>query len=933
MAPLGEISAKRSVVKSKGVRGLDWKDALLHEAVSHNELIYTDERSSARITLHTGTIIDVEENSLIRIQQESDLESVDLEKGFLNTRLSGKPLRVRLGEQEIELSSQNAVVQISQDGGSGEIGVLSGEVELNNGESTQKINSSQVVVLEGEKLKVQKITFDLLSPKRGETIYLSENSTLINFRWTPSDQGELILEDSKGHSLPVTSDRANLTPGTYRWNVKSSSGTSLESPFHLIQVKAPKVLRPLSGEKISLAPGKNGSAKIALQWVQGEFPVELEWSMGDKEKSTTVEGASHVIDVEQSSSLRWRIRHVYEDPEIKKWSEWQLVDLKIPDPPKMPHIQTPDGVEFQFYKKENWSISLAWQNEGLSEIEIRSPDGELKTLMSNQQELSYLPRRSGDFEWRIRGRDEYERVTPWSEWQRFSVIDLSNEKIAEAQRIQIERPNQEVEFSWEGNEEESVFEISKDPKFKEDVLLRKVKGTSASVNIPEPGVYFWRSRRYLPDGKIEVNEPRKVIVEPNAAPLKPKPLPATEIPLQWKSVKRSFFDFFISSAYADGVEGVIKIDLPVHSNAKTYVVRILSSSGKTILTRELSSPEFRWENALPGEYQWQYAIKDFWGRQSEFSDPSNLTIRPPEVSRALLKRPIRAEEVSGEKIVFEWKIPKGVRGFTFEVSGDKDFTSLIKTLELSSSTDSTVMDSESIPEDGLYYWRVFSRFPDGRVKPSSTGRFTLIKKVPEVVEPKAQRTYPRRLLGGLWTPSMDTYSFEDNSKEGEIDGQNLIATEVYALNFKDKLFYAGNIKFAKGSVFEGEDYSTASLRLSGGYVFKTSFMAVGAGISLGYLRANTYSIEGSEVKGSSQSALQYGPQFLGFIPLDDQKTILVSGAYLMGEIQEIDLSADLLYPWNEYFLQGGVNLKSRTFDVNSGEQSSLGLRLGISKPF
>lgn len=917
------------------MRGLDWKDALLHEPVSHNQLIYTDSSSSARISLLTGTIIDVEENSLIRIQQDSNLETVDLEKGFLNTKLSGRPLRLRLGQKEVVLTSEDALIQISQDGDTGEIGVISGEVEMKDGKKTQKINPSQFVAIQGEEIKLKKISYELLSPKRGEKIYLKENLKKITFEWSPSEEGEVHLEDSSGKSIALKSQSANLGPGGYRWKVFSESGASLETPFSLISVKSPEILRPRSGEKVQLAPKENAPGNLTFQWEETGYPIKLEWTQGAGIESTETDGSSHTINLNSSQTIKWRLRIIYENSQIEEWSDWQIVDVELLEHPQVPEALSPDDVEFQYYKKNDWFVSFTWKSSWESELEIQSASGKTQTIASKMQELRFVPQESGEYKWRIRSRDDFGRLSSWSNWLKFNVKDLSNETITDAQRIQIERPNQEVEFIWEGEGIESVFEISKDPKFKVDVLLRKVEGSSASVNIPEPGVYFWRSRRYLSDGKIEVNEPRKVIIEPNAAPSKPKSLPVMEVPLEWKSVRSGILDFFISSAHADEVEGVVKINLPQHSNAKTYIVKILSLDGKTLLTRDLPSPEFRWERAMPGEYQWQYAIRDYWGRQSEFSDLSRLIIRPPEVKRALLTRPIRSEEVPHDNVDFEWSIPDGVAGFTFEVSENKDFSSILFQSELKAKINTTTLLAEIFPESGLYFWRILSRFPDGRVKPSSIGRFQLLKKEISPSSKEGDLFYLsfRRLLGILWTPSIETYSFKDNSKEGEIDGQNLLSTNLYALVFEKKYFYTGSVSLGRGKVFDGEDYSTAKLSLAGGYLLKLSSIEIGAGVGASYLRTNTYSIQGTEVKAKTINALQFGPTVTSLIPIDRSKLILISASYLLGEVKEVSASGDLLIPWKDFLLQGGLEFRGRTYNENSGEQTSFGLRLGVSKPF
>lgn len=63
------------------------------------------------------------------------------------------------------------------------------------------------------------------------------------------------------------------------------------------------------------------------------------------------------------------------------------------------------------------------------------------------------------------------------------------------------------------------------------------------------------------------------------------------------------------------------------------------------------------EKCQTGRYYWQYALIDFWGRQSPFSDLSVLTVTGTQLvlpEKPQLLSPVASSEVESENVTLKW---------------------------------------------------------------------------------------------------------------------------------------------------------------------------------------------------------------------------------------------------------------------------------------
>lgn len=945
---LGTLTSTMSVVKTKRALSLDWRDASSGNELTENQLIYTDNNSSAEVIFTQGSALSIGENSLVKLKTAGTEQSMDLEKGFIRAKIdSDQPIVVQMNGENYLVSGKNADIQINLQDEKGEIGVLSGEVKIEGAGISENLNTETAMNIDGDKLIKKAIYFKTTAPLQGEVKYSVAVPTMVRFNWEPQEEARILVSRSQAMTNPQTvaghsGVTTDLPPGLYYFRVESEKGISLITPFRIIQEIPPKLLRPLTGDEVKVLQDQN--ATLLLQWKNDErLNYQLEWKIGEKIFSSQVAGSSAVIKISESGPVEWRVKINSEKRPEALWSEWQNVSVLLVPLPSVPTELAPHEIEFQTYETPNEKVDLSWNSVHPVELELKDPTGKIHYQKVVENTFSWTATLGGAYQWRVRSIDNHLRTSQWSEWRDFLIEDLSQMKSAEGvQRIQLKKPDQSVTFSWQTAEgSTSVFELAKDAKFKQIVKRIEANKDSAKVSIPETGAYYWRSREILPDGTLNVSEPKRVIIEPVPAPLKPDKLPDLSVPLEElpQTTSFSFWDLIISSAHADELKGLARIELPTKEEAKEYVIKVFRDEALTELLFEKRSTEktFVWEEATPGTYYWQYAVIDYWDRQSLFSDPAILTITGelvPLPEKPKLFSPIRAVEIDGKEAVLKWSDSDANERYLVEISKDEDFKKIIAKKESKKPT-LDFSDVTFTPE--LYYWRVKAYNKKKKEVVSNTGRFTIPEPTPDVETPKAEGPWIKnwkKRLSIAWTPSMDNYKFSQEGETGTIDGNALMGVALSGTYFREKGALSGELLRQTGEVFEGESYLFQRLLLD--YVYTGNFSANhrwGIGLAVGQSSGQAYEIKDEKVVAKSVSGLAYGLALRDFWSMSEKWELQSKLFYLVGEITQLEIGADFLRHQKSYYFLGGVGYASRSYSTNSGEQTSIKISLGIGKEF
>lgn len=950
---LGTLSSAYSVVKTKSPLTLDWRDAYVGNDIAENQLIYTDHEASAEVAFLEGAQLAIGGNSLIKITSRKNQASFNLEKGMVKAKLiNSEPLLLEMNGKEFQFSGENAEIQINLKDQKGEVGVISGEVTVEAEGLIEKINPERALEIERDEVRSKVIYYQTLTPDRDQLIFTVSPLARINFSWGPEEAASVLISSSPHmeNSKKLAGASEELSPGNYYWRVEGERGASLIQSFKIRRELPPKVLRPQHQDTVDLLRERDeANSSLVLQW-EGEpgSNYQLEWGL-DSLETKTVSGSSYAIPISDSGVLRWRVRLLHDERPLAQWSDWQEVNVNVLLPPEIPQKLSPDGFEYQTYQDSEEQIDLSWSSALPVELEIISPDGKSKILKPSTEKFELRVKNEGVYKWRLRSFDSHERKSDWTDWKLFELLDLSDESIASGiQRVQLKKPDQLVHFNWEASEGSvSVFELAKDASFKDIITKREVGTDTAKVAVPVIGTYYWRSRQYLPDGTFHSSEPVKVIIEPTPDPVKPEKLPDMEIPIEWKRIESkstwNIFDFIIPSAHADEVLGVVNLNLPVKDEAKSYHIRIYQDPDlkNLVLEKSISTKEFEWVDVRPGTYYWQYAITDYWDRQSPFSEAAvlNVTAREiPKPEKPRLKSPIRAVKIQKHQLNFKWTKSGNTDLYIFQISQTRSFKKVL--LERKTKKTKINLKPSTVNfRNGLYYWRIKSQNNLGRETSSNTGRFiiepplerTIIADVPP---PWVKMWRPR--AGLSWAPSLDTYSFEQDGVSGEIDGQAIMGLEIEGTYFKNKWIFNAEFIRQTGKVFEDLDYLFQRVMIDPTYAFyKTeSGHFFSAGLAIGQSSGQEYSIQEGGVQVNAVSGLSYGPILRSFHPLNKNWELQSKGTYLLGSITQIEIEGQALRQWkDDCFISSAIGYIQREYELNEGAQTSLKISVGIGKEF
>ena len=941
-ATLGRVSALEKVVKIKRARSLDWVDAFPDDLVTENQMIYTDELSSAEVNFTEGQKLVISENSLVKIRSRGNENELDIGKGTVRATLAGnESIIVKMNGEDYALKGDKANIEINLHDNVGEIGVVTGKVELEKDGKTTSLDENIALVVEGGNYSTKVISFVPTSPARHSLIYTGADSSEVNFTWTGDTSGKILISATPDLSQPIsgtvdgTSYRTTLPAGHYYWKLAGEKGESLISEFRIVREVAPEILRPKNGEMVDVLMDENGKGTVRLEWdAENAETFTLEVTGKTVETFTDIRQKSFLYEP-KGDEISWRVRIQETNRPSAIWSDISTLRVKTYAFPSVPTNLHPDGVEYQTFSEDGEKVELSWSSSGDVTLEVQGPDGNISEIISAN---SYVlnASKSGRTKWRVRGTDKFSRVSVWSEWKEFSLTDLSGEKNAEGiQRIKLDRPDQEVTFSWESEKGNNVFELSQDRAFEKVLVTKEVTGSETKLSVPKTGTFYWRSREYRKDGTLHVSEPKKVIIEPIPAPGKPEALPPMEVPLERAAPTTTFFDFFVSPVYADDVLGIARIQLPKKENVKFYVLRIFRKGGTEPLVEEkLSEPNFAWNNALPGEYDFQYAVVDFFDRQSPFSDRSTLIVKESTgPGRPLLISPIRLEEVKTPAVEFKWGHAEKARKYQLGIFSDETLKKKIHEEELRSPD---FILKEELPA-GNYFWQVTAIDEDGQSTPSSVGRF---QYHPQNVEVFATPDYPGdwqknwKSRGHVaWAPSSDTYNFKAANQSGKIDGNTLMGIEGRGTVFRPKWIYSGEFLRQSGKVFKKEEYSFMKFTADAGWIFKTGKNMFSVGPVVGFGSGQSYSIENSVVTASGVSGAMYGGVLRSFHAINVNWNVEGKAAYLIGGLSELEISGNVMRSWKDYYLVFGGGIVKREYEKSSGDQSSLKLNAGLGREF
>mgnify|MGYP003684603521 CR=1 FL=1 len=282
-----KIESLSNIVKSKSLGNLAWNDVQVGQTFKRKDLLFTYDKSRAKLVLERGENLELLPNSLIELDQFSGSLAIQVKEGLIYLDIKeGEQVKVNLGGKEISLSSKSAKVKLSTINGISKLESTKGNVavESSSGESFILDQDNQLEVNESSQIQLSKNLIKLLSPLDGDKIQTNDDEINIKYQWQFSNDDydkEPMIEISLASTFDSTFDESDeLSLGTYFWRAVNGEGVVISSTntFEIIkmedkEVPLPKLelLKPLNLAELNVSrPGEEieflftGEAQIEI---------------------------------------------------------------------------------------------------------------------------------------------------------------------------------------------------------------------------------------------------------------------------------------------------------------------------------------------------------------------------------------------------------------------------------------------------------------------------------------------------------------------------------------------------------------------------------------------------------------------------------------------------------------------------------------------
>ncbi len=269
---VGKIIYKNNVVQRRNMKGSVWSRVELNADLRNNDIIRAQKGSEAMIELKDGTRIDVDEDSMFKVDLSKDGTILDLDEGSIKVRKFGKDNKnvvVRSGDKAVTFQDSDVLIQSSgQQAGGLDVRVEEGEASLQAGREVHSLKKAQQAHLTSEGAAIRDLSVILQEPAAHAVLLLNnEEKRAVTFRWqsrVPRRAATLqVAHDSKFRNPLLVGDSSDgiltvrLPEGSYYWRVLLSddrqehSELSFSRKLTLVSHKAVQLLSPLEEELIT----------------------------------------------------------------------------------------------------------------------------------------------------------------------------------------------------------------------------------------------------------------------------------------------------------------------------------------------------------------------------------------------------------------------------------------------------------------------------------------------------------------------------------------------------------------------------------------------------------------------------------------------------------------------------------------------------------
>lgn len=969
---LATINGQVNTVKRKSNGFMSWLDADLGDKLVVNDQIYTYKGSQAEISFKDGSQISLLENTLFQITKKDERTSLSVDKGIMYADLSSEnsKLEVTLDGKKFNVEGSNAKIQIAKEKGKDKITILEGELELKGNNQVNLLKKDQVFEYDKKtgKTKIVDLKLIPLLPKVNSFNWYNKVAK-VNFKWrkkgSPKEQYLIVSRDRdfktilNKKEIKSSSSIIKLNePGGYYWKVNAIDAQGKEVStgtrnFTLLEEFSPQIISPLSNEVFTFKKTlkRNSPHILPIEW-KGNSCSEyiIEWVSPDKKKhQKTTKTLKLYWENPTTGNYSLRVKGKESSRPDTPWSSWVKFEINELDLPPQPILLWPkENFEIALYQKDKSTIRLSWENIPGVQNYVIEINGE--AFQVEQSQFLFKPTQTGAYSWRVRAEDEFERDTKWTEMRSLNVqLEVEAGLFPDnGAKIELKKPNQAVQFQWDKSGESSyLFEVSETRDFSEIRVKRNIKTHNTEVVFPKVGTFYWRAKIISPDGKVEYSRPHKVELKKSAQPNIPTINPEQNLEIQIREIpaQTSVFDFFFSRAYAQRFVKFINIEWEEIQDAKSYILEIYSDKNlkKKILTKEIPEANFEWVNPREGTYYYRIAIKDYWDRQTKFSNLSKLNISLADEAKQIASptqvspRHRSKFKNDSESITFKWKESSHAIEYKFLVSKSLSFKDIV--FQKSTTETELEVETKDLPPKGSYYWRIVAKGKYDQTARSKRRSFSLTQPKKIVKKKKKERrkrfkkkTDRRSIFGVALTPTKVSYELTGTAHTANIDGTAMNSLSVFGKTYINKNWFGEfELNRQSGEVFTTLGFSSMTIKGRALKPFRFGSLPefnLGAGVS--FHNHTSYPLNGSTLGEDSTTAFAATAELQKDFRMGEKFLNQLRVSIGAGSLTALEVGIKTDYFWKkDIAITAGVEMHSYKFETDTAEVSLSELQVGI----
>lgn len=537
--PIGTISSSDNDVRRKNSGNFVWLPGNKKDQIYNRDSIFTGDGSKAAIQLNDGSLIQIQENSLVNLNLKNGQMELDLRFGqFVGN--GNSTLRVKSGDEEYVIQGKDAKFEINKSqNGAVDVKVLSGNAEITGkaGKQNLKSNESLQITKKGAEKNQADAKITLLT-KNEALLYREADKAPLPFAWEgkgPMSQYQIEIAKTsdfkKVLALRTTTEQKfnvkdSLQEGEYFWRVKGLDdnrkplATSATHKFYLSYMLAPTITTPedkVTLKNKALDKGEGLQAATQVAWDADERPVKYQWQLSKTEEFTenlsdkTLTDKSATTPTLHQGTYYTRVRGFDKDNRPSPWSKVHAFNFEIKNEQKPPAPKLVEKrIRFQTPNLEGRAPSaatsplMAWTSVDIAknyrfEIAKNARFAGAQGAETQNTKFAWTQYKPGKYYFRVFARTELGQSSDASEtgvlevFGDTPVLNSIPSVVVKKNDIHAKAEPKETRAQWSPIPDAKTYliQMDKSEEFANPTQM-ELPSTETTLALPEPGKYFVR---------------------------------------------------------------------------------------------------------------------------------------------------------------------------------------------------------------------------------------------------------------------------------------------------------------------------------------------------------------------------------------------------------------------------------------------------------